>query len=293
MKYIIKYLITVLVVLACLKADAQTENPIFSFYQYGNMKGAFDEGSSIANIGDKKCYYDSYKFFMEKGTHFYIGLSSLSNAEITIRTKNNSTDTTFYEAGMFGVNFQKLFIAPQSDSFVFYIISLENLKMDSYKFSFIKDGLYNNSIPASATFEDRLETLVHYRKMKFLPLKGDLVSEKPDLFKSIKKYATNYELVKGTPLYFISSSLPDYVTTIVSKADSKAKAVIQLNELKIKIDNYFVKDKKIEVAEYKNEYNENLPNFVYSGIDGNRSFITLDIEKGDDNFYYVTFKIET
>jgi hypothetical protein len=292
MQRLLRYLITAIVVIACIETNAQSSNPILSFYTYGNMEDSFDDNSSVASIGDKKCYFNSYPIFIEKGTHFYMSLSSSSDVEIIIRNKDNSIDTTFFESGIAGVNFQRLFIAPESDSFKLYIVCLENLKKTSYRFSYIEDRLYKNSIPASATFEDRLQTLMHYREMKFLPLKGKLISETPDMFQSVKKYAANYELVKGVPVYFIGSSLPDYIITQVSKADSKAKAIIQLNELKSQVDKYFAGNKKIEVSENKNEYNENLPNYTYSGIDGRRNFITLDIEKGEAGFYYVTFKIE-
>ncbi len=245
MNCVLKFLFSVLVTFTSSNTIAQSTNSIFPFYSYGATETSFDDNSSITKIGDKKCYFNSYTFFIEKGAHFYVGLSSLSKLQIVIRNNNNSIDTSFYEDGTFGVQFQKLFIAPQTDSFTIFIVSLENLEKASYAFNFIEDRLYKNPIPVNAGFEDRLQTLIHYREMKFLPLKGKLISETPDMFTSIKKYAVNYELVKEIPVYYIESSLPIYLTTRISKADSKAKGIIQLNELKSIIDKYFAGDKII------------------------------------------------
>jgi hypothetical protein len=278
--------------LACCEAAAQSTNPIFPYYSFGDAVTSFNDNSSIANIGDKKCYFNSYTFYIEKGSHFYVSLSSNDDMELVIRNKDNSTDSTFYESGLMGVNFQRLFIAPKSDSFDFYIVSLINLTKSLYTFSYFNDKLFNNPIPAIATFGNRLQTLLAYREMKFLPLKGKLLSETPDMFESVKKFATAYELLKGVPVYYISSSLPAYIITRMSKADNKANAIIQLAELKLSVDKYFATNKEIEVLENKNKYNENLPNYTYTGMEGNRTFITLDIEKGEDGFYYTTFKME-
>lgn len=250
---------------SCLHAQQAVQpedNPIKEFYYFANMEHEkLDSNSQTAMVGSVKSYFASYNIELTKGQHIYLKLTSFDEAYLVLRSDKTNIDTTFMpaEKKILGVDYISAYTVEESDKYTLYVVNGDGMKPVEYSLGILNDRLFKNSIPASATLCNRIQSLLDYGVFGYIPLKGKLLEEKPDMFTKRREFATNYELVAGQPLRYVTTSTPPFLFGKLYSYNSKEDAVNKLQQLKQEITACFSSNDKIIIEEENSTYNENLP----------------------------------
>ena len=291
--------VTVLSLLLSINILAQSANPLRNNYNcfYLNVEKVND--SSLAfKTKEKTLRAKSFTIVADKNDYIYIDFTSNYNMFLYLESNDRSVYKVF--AGARAENYDGSgsviyteFKVQKKDSFHLFVVN--NDKSDVAFFNLglmVLNPSAFNSNREEATFENRLETLLDFRKLKLQPLKQDLLTGKETDPYSDKTYSTFFELIKGTPMTYYKPWTSDaYIETSLFKTSTRAAAIAELNKYKNKLDTWFKSNKKITSSTVENEEDASLTGISYTDPSISSTPI-IDLSfKNENGVYILAFKM--
>ena len=295
--------LTVLAILLLLTVSivlpAQTDNPLRNNYNCFYLNAGKVNDSSLAfKTKEKTLRAKNFTIVADKNDYIYIDFASNYNMFLYLESNDRSVYKVF--AGTRAENYDGAgsaiyteFKVPKKDSFHLFVVN--NDKSDVAFFNLglmVLNPSAFNSNREEATFENRLETLLDFRKLKLQPLKQDLLTGKEADPYSDKTYSTFFELIKGTPMTYYKPWTSDaYIETSLFKTSTRAAAIAELSKYKNKLDAWFKGNKKITSSTVKNEKDASLTGISYTDQSFSSTPIIELSFKNENGVYILVFKM--
>ena len=291
--------VTVLSLVISINILAQSANPLRNNYNcfYLNVEKVND--SSLAfKTKERTLRAKNFTIVADKNDYIYIDFTSNYNMFLYLESNDRSVYKVF--AGARAENYDGSgsviyteFKLPKKDSFHLFVVN--NDKSDVAFFNLglmILNPSAFNSNREEATFENRLETLLDFRKLKLQPLKQDLLTGKEADPYSDKTYSTFFELIKGTPMIYFKPWTSDaYIETSLFKTSTRAAAIAELSKYKNKLDAWFKGNKKITSSTVENQKDASLTGISYTDPSISSTPI-IDLSfKNENGVYILVFKM--